>query len=77
MTGTVVFIVWVWGIVFLFVAIPGVVIGWLASAMLGYRRGIVVSIMISIIAAIFATQTPFPGSYLYLPPILVAALLGV
>lgn len=77
MTGTVVFIVWVWGIVFLFVAIPGVVIGWVASAMLGYRRGIVVSILISIVAAIFATQTAFPGSYLYLPPILVAALLGV
>jgi hypothetical protein len=77
MTGTVVFIVWVWGIVFLFVSIPGVAIGWVASAMLGYRRGIVVSILISIVAAIFATQTAFPGSYLYLSPILVAALLGV
>lgn len=75
--GTVVFIVWVWGIVFLFVAIPGSFIGWLTSAKLGYRRGIVVSIVISIIAAIFATRIPLPGSYLYFPPILAAALLGV
>jgi hypothetical protein len=74
---TVVFIVWVWGIVFLFVAIPGSLIGWLTSAMLGYRHGIVVSIVISIIAAIFATRTHLPGSYLYFPPILAAALLGV
>jgi hypothetical protein len=75
--GTVVFIVWVWGIVFLFIAVPGLFIGWLTSAMLGYRRGIVVSIVISIIAAIFATRTPLPGSYLCFPPILAAALLGV
>jgi hypothetical protein len=31
MTGTVIFIVWVWGIVFLIAAIPGVVIGWVAQ----------------------------------------------
>jgi hypothetical protein len=77
MTGTVTFIVWVWGLVFLFAAIPGVVLGWVASAMLGYRRGIVVSVMISIGATIFAIQKGLPGSYLYLPPFLVAALLGV
>jgi hypothetical protein len=77
LTGTVIFIVWVWGIVFLFAAIPGVVIGWVASAMLGYRRGILVSVMISIAATIFAIQKGLPGSYLYLPPLLVAALLGV
>ncbi|MEH2504122.1 hypothetical protein V1290_002933 [Bradyrhizobium sp. AZCC 1578] len=77
MTGTVIFIVWVWIIVFLFAAIPGVVIGWVASAMLGYRRGIIVSVMISIGATIFAIQKGLPGSYLYLPPFLVAALLGV
>jgi hypothetical protein len=46
--GAVIFVVWVWGVVFLFAAIPGVVIGWVAGAMLGYRRGIVVSVMISI-----------------------------
>jgi hypothetical protein len=77
MTGTVIFIVWVWGMVFLFAAVPGVVIGSVASAMLGYRRGIVVSVMISIGATIFAIQKALPGSYLYLPPFLVAALLGV
>ena len=77
MTGTVIFIVWVWIIVFLFAAIPGVVIGWVASAMLGYRRGIIVSVMISIGATIFAIQKGLPGSYLYLLPFLVAALLGV
>jgi hypothetical protein len=77
MTGTVIFIVWVWGIVFLIAAIPGVVIGWVASAMLDYRRGIVISVLVSIGATIFAIQKGLPGSYLYLPPFLVAALLGV
>jgi hypothetical protein len=77
MTGGVIFIALVLGVVFLFAAIPGVVIGWVASAMLGYRRGIVVSAVISVGATIFAIQKGLPGSYLYLPPFLVAALLGV
>lgn len=45
--------------------------------MLGYKRGIVVSVVISVGATIFAIQKGLPGSYLYLPPFLAAALLGV
>jgi hypothetical protein len=77
MTGTIIFLVWAWTIAFLFAAVPGAVIGWVASAMLGYRRGIVVSIAVSIGAAIFATRTPLPGSYLNFPAFLLATLLGV
>jgi hypothetical protein len=61
MTGTVIFIVWLWGLVFLVAAIPGAVIGWVASAMLGYGRGIVVSVVISIGVTAFAIQRVCPA----------------
>lgn len=77
MTGTLIFIVLVWGIVFLVAAIPGAVIGWVASAMLGYRWGIAVSVMVSIGATLLAIQMGLPGAFLFIPALLVATLLGV
>jgi hypothetical protein len=77
MIGTVIFIVFVWGIVLLVAAIPGVAIGWLASGMLGYRWGIAVSVMVAVFATIVAIEIGFPGAYLSLPPLLVVSLLGV
>jgi hypothetical protein len=66
--GAVIFVVWVWGVVFLFAAIPGVVIGWVASAMLGYRRGIVV-FGYDLDRRDFAIQKGFPGSSIFASPV--------
>lgn len=76
-------IIWIWGLMFTFAAIPGVMIGWVASALLGPTPGLLIVIVAAAVATIILTQKAFPGSYqmqylmMYFPPFLLAGLLGV
>ena len=85
-------IIWVWGLVFLFSAIPGAVMGWIIGALFGSWTGATLSLVVSVIAGIIAAEKIYPGSlnamsagvfyaYYYpmffIPPFLAAMLLGV
>jgi hypothetical protein len=81
MTGLV--ILWVWGLIFVFAVVPGVIIGWLAAALLGRTAGTLISIATAGVASVVMIQKTFPGMdvmpymIMYFPPFVTAALLGV
>jgi hypothetical protein len=85
-------IIWVWGLVFFFAAIPGAVLGWIIGATFGSWTGATLSLVVSVIAGVIAAEKIYPGSlnamrsgvfyaYYYpcffIPPFLAAMLLGV
>jgi hypothetical protein len=85
-------IIWVWGLVFFFAAIPGAVSGWIIGALFGSSIGVVLSLVVSAIAAVIAAEKIYPGSLnamsvgvfyafyypmFFAPPFLAAMLLGV
>lgn len=76
-------VVWIWGVVLFFAVIPGAVVGWIAGALLGSAIGCGISFAISVVAAFVAAQVIYPGSnpadylIMFIPPFLVASLLGV
>ena len=85
-------IIWVWGLVFFFAAIPGAVLGWIIGALLGSWTGLTLSVVVSVIAGIIAAEKIYPGSLyamsagnfyalyypmFFIPPFLAATLLGV
>jgi hypothetical protein len=85
-------IIWVWGLVFLFAAIPGAVLGWIIGALFGSWTGAMSSLVVSVTAGVIAAEKIYPGSlnamsvgvfyaYYYpmffVPPFLAAMLLGV
>jgi putative Ca2+/H+ antiporter (TMEM165/GDT1 family) len=85
-------IIWVWGLVFFFAAIPGAVSGWIIGALFGSSTGVILSLVVSVIAGAIATEKSYPGSLnamsagvfyafyypmFFIPPFLAAMLLGV
>jgi len=75
-------IVWIWGLVFFFAAIPGAVLGWIVSALFGSTMGLTSSIAISVVAGFVAAQKTYgiatpQYAIFFIPPFLVAMLLGV
>lgn len=76
-------VVWIWGVVLFFAVIPGAVFGWIVGALLGSAAGLAISFAISVIAAFVAAEIIYPGSnpadylIMFIPPFLVASLLGV
>ena len=85
-------IIWVWGLVFLFAAIPGAVLGWIIGALFGSWTSAILSLVVSVIAGIIAAEKIYPGSLnamrsgfvyagyypmMFIPPFLAAMLLGV
>jgi hypothetical protein len=90
MTGAV--IIWVWGLVFFFAAVPGAALGWTLGALFGSAAGVAFSLLVSVIAGTTAAEKVYPGSLnaisagafnatyyplFFVPPILAALLLGV
>jgi hypothetical protein len=55
-------IIWVWGLVFFFAAIPGAVLGWIIGALFGSWTGATLSLVVSVIAGIIAAEKIYPGS---------------
>lgn len=76
-------VVWIWGVVLFFAVIPGAVLGWIVAALLGSTAGLAISFAISVAAAFVAAEVIYPGSnpahylIMFIPPFLVASLLGV
>jgi hypothetical protein len=85
-------IVWVWGLVFFFSAIPGMALGWIAASLFGSTAAVVFSLVVSIVAGLTAAEKVYPGSLnaisigafnaiyyplFFVPPMLAALLLGV
>ena len=85
-------IIWIWGLVFFFAAIPGAVLGWITGALFGSWIGATLSLVVSVIAGTIAAEKIYPGSFnamsagafyayyypmFFIPPFLAAMLLGV
>jgi hypothetical protein len=76
-------VVWIWGVVLFFAIIPGAVFGWIVGALLGSTVGCAISFAVSVIAAFVAAEMIYPDSdpddylIMFIPPFLVASLLGV
>jgi len=84
--------IWIWGLVFIFAAIPGAGLGWIIGVLFGSLTGAALSIVVSFIAGFVAAEKIYPGSIgavstgvliagmypiMFIPPFLAAMLLGV
>jgi len=84
--------IWIWGLVFVFAAIPGAVLGWITGVLFGSWTGATLSLVVSFIAGFVAAEKIYPGSIgaassgvliagmypmMFIPPFLAAMLLGV
>ena len=83
MTPDILFVIW--GIAFFVAAIPGAIVGWIVGAIFGSTVGSVISLAIAVFASFVVTGLCFPGvnafqfenHVMFVPPFLMAALLGV
>jgi hypothetical protein len=69
----------IWGWVFMFAAIPGILVGWLLGRFVKPRgAGLALAIFLPVIPGLLAGQGSHSYQYplMFVPPILLAALLG-
>ena len=75
---------WIWGMVLAFAIIPGAIVGWLVGKFIpSIAGGLAITICVSwlagtlVSAQIFPGQTQYQYPLMFVPPILLALLLGL
>jgi hypothetical protein len=75
---------WIWGMVLVVAIIPGAIVGWLAGKFIpSMAGGLAITICASLLAGSLASAKIFPGQtqyqypLMFVPPILLALLLGL